>query len=675
VRRLRTVVLEGFKTFAQPTIVDFAGGMTAIVGPNGCGKSNLIDAIAWAVGSRSWKSLRGGDMEDVIYHGGEGVPPATRAMVRLVFENPDRALPLDLEDVEVTREIDRQTGTKAYINRVEARVKDLQQLLAGTGLVGGFSLVRQGMVDRLILSPPEELGRWIEEAADIAGFRSKRKEALDRLEKVRHNLAQAEQHIEALRRERKKVKERAEKARERNTLAERASLLSRQVTILERQAIENEIASLESRKGMLPQESAELERRRAEQLALRTRIEHYLAGEERPAHPETPPSPLPSREAVREKAGRLESAGGFAVDLGRLLAQEGPPVWPKVKKGIRRTIEILRELEEDEARAGGKPPSADEETRALVAHLREVNQEIDTLDQRRTQIARDLALIAEERGRLEERLVHLGTPLPPATPAPEGVSVSHLRKDLERLEKELSKIGPVDETAQALEEDLSRKIEIAKASLKDLREAQSQLLRFLEEQDVLAAQVFRHTLLEVEKRFEKHFATLFGGGQVRLRLAAPPADGEGEGEEIPDLQNENHSPSIIIYVKLPGKKESALMLLSGGERSLCGIALILALAAGDPEKEKGGRLLIFDEVDAALDQANAVRFARLVAELSKTHQILCVTHCAPTMREASRLVGITTGSAPGMTAVFGMAMPNTDAVATATRATVEKTRS
>ncbi|MCI0656145.1 MAG: AAA family ATPase, partial [Acidobacteria bacterium] len=575
-RRLRTVVVEGFKTFAQPTVVDFAPGMTAIVGPNGCGKSNLIDAIAWAVGSRSWKTLRGGDMEDVIYHGGESALPAPRAVVRLVFENPDRALPLDLEEVEVTREIDRQTGTKAYINRVLARVKDLQTLLAGTGLVGGFSLVRQGMVDRLILSPPEELGRWIEEAADIAGFRARRKEALDRLEKVRHNLAGAEEHTLSLRKEQKKARDRAGKARERHEMAERAALLAAQIADLDRRATLNDIAALESRKGTQAQESAELERRRAEQVALRTQIEQVLAGEEKPVPPENFPPPLLSREAASEKGGRLESAGDFATGLGRLLALEGPPAWPKVKKGIRRTIDLLREIEEDEAGAPALP-SAAQESRALALHLREVNQEIDKVDQRRTQVARDLALLAEERARLEERLRHQRTSLAPAAPAPAGVSAADLRKDLARLEKELARIGPVDETAQALEEELTRKVEIAKASLKDLREAQSRLLCFLEELDVLAAQVFRHTLLGVEKRFEKHFATLFGGGHVRLRPLAAPAG--GEGEEVPDLGDENRSPPIAITVKLPGKSESALTLLSGGERSLSGIALVLALAA------------------------------------------------------------------------------------------------
>jgi chromosome segregation ATPase len=651
-------VIEGFKTFAEPTVLELAEGMTAVVGPNGCGKSNLVDAIAWAVGSRSWKSLRGGDMTDVIFHGGEATPSKERALVRLVFENPDRALPLDLEEVEVAREIHRATGTKAFINRIEARVKDLQTLLAGTGLVGGFSLVRQGMVDRIVLSPPEELGRWIEEAADIAGFRAKRKEALERLEKVRQNLIHSEAYTEQVKKELRKVRDRAAKAMEKDDLVRQAALLASQAVYLEHQATQQELAELGVRKKTLSEESLEIDRRREDQVALRIQIEEVLSGKP-PPEPRSDQPPLPSPERAREKAGRLETAGGFVADLGRLLAREGPPGWPNATKGIHRAIELLRELGKEDDSPGGEPPPDLAESRALIAHLREIQTEIDSLDEKRSRIARDLALLGQEEARLLERRSHLGTPGAPAAFPPAGATPADLRRDAQRLERELAKIGPVDETAQAQEEELARKLEVTKASLKDLREAQSRLLHFLEELDVLAAQVFRHTLGGVERRFGKHFETLFGGGHVRLRLLT--ATQEGRGEDALDLGNENHSPPIGITVKLPGKKESPLTLLSGGERSLSGIALILALAAQDSGQEKGGRLLIFDEVDAALDQANAVRFARLVQELSKTHQILCVTHCSPTMREAAMLIGVTTGSVPGTSAVVAVALPTAKA--------------
>jgi len=651
-RRLRTIVIEGFKTFAHPTVVDLAEGMTAVVGPNGCGKSNLVDAIAWAVGSRSWKSLRGSEMEDVIFHGSEKAPQASRAVVRLVFGNSDRALPIDMEDVEVSREIDRTSGSRSFINRVEARVKDLQALLAGTGLVGGFSLVRQGSVDRLILSPPEELGRWIEEAANIASFRSKRKDAVDRLDRVRQNLAQAEGHVERLRRDLRKVMDRASKARERKVLEERAAILSSHLARLEREAIEEEIASLEARRGNLPEEEADLGRLREALLGLRVSLEEELAGEGA-ARPEASHAEARaiSPETAAQKSGQLLSTASFLAEQSRLLDREGPVAWGKVKDHLRRGIEMIRIIQADSPYQETPP----RETRSTTPaqRLRQTLREIDALDTRRAAIARELSTIAAERARLDERLAHLGlSETPPADSLPAS-GLSALRDELGLVQKDLAKIGPVDETAAAQEAEFVHKIESAKASLKDLREAQGTLLRFLEELDVLTAQVFRSTLINVEQRFLKYFEILFGGGKVRLRLRPEGKGGKGEEGALPDLRDESHAAPVEIYVKLPGKGESGLTLLSGGERSLTGIALVLALAAGDSKERNEGRLLIMDEVDAALDQANAVRFARLVAKIAKTHQVLCITHNNLTAKEASRLIGITSGVSASTSIVVG----------------------
>lgn len=646
-RRLRTVVIEGFKTFATPVVVDLAEGLTAVVGPNGCGKSNFIDAIAWAVGSRSWKSLRGAEMEDVIFHGAEGVSSSNRAVVRLVFDNSDRALPLDMEEVEVAREIERKSGSRSFINRVEARVKDLHSLLSGTGLVGGFSLVRQGAVDQLILSTPEEIGRWIEEAANIASFRAKRKEVLERMEKVRTNLAQSEAHVDQLRKDYRKVKDRASKAKERHVLEEKASLLRNQVAWLERSAIEEELAVLEAKRGTLPEEELDLSRRRTELLETRSLLEAELAREESQA--QTPAEISPA--AAADKAGRLLTTAAFIADQSKVLDREGPSSWKLVNGNLSRAVDMIRAIQTNSP-AETKPSVKAEKTAGQ--RLREVLRNLDALDARRGTISRELALLDQDHARLEERLNHVPSLTVPPEPLPE-VGLDALRDDLSRIERDLAKIGPVDQTAASQEEELLAKISAAKAALKDLREAQGTLLRFLDELDALTIQVFKSTLRKVEKRFQQHFETLFGGGAVRLSL-------KSLGEE-PDLRDEVQAPPISIDVKMPGKGESAHTLLSGGERSLTGIALILALAAGDEEEGKGGRLLIMDEVDAALDQANAVRFARLVANLSKTHQVLCVTHNNLTAREAARLIGVTAGNTGGTSVVLEVSLQQAQAAA------------
>src|SRR5262245_44668527 len=176
-RRLLRMTVEGFKTFARRTDLELGPGLTAVVGPNGAGKSNLIDAIAWAVGSRSWKSLRGDGMEDVIFHGTEREPAAPAARVTLSFHNEDRLLGIAFSEVTVLREIVRGGGGRVELNGVEARIRDVEAVLSGTGLSGGFSLIRQGMVERLVLSSPEDVGRWIEESANIAAYRTRKQQA------------------------------------------------------------------------------------------------------------------------------------------------------------------------------------------------------------------------------------------------------------------------------------------------------------------------------------------------------------------------------------------------------------------------------------------------------------------------------------------------------------------
>ena len=583
--------------------------------------------------------------------------------MRLVFDNADRALPLDMEDVEVAREIHHSTGTRTSINRVEARLKDLQALLAGTGLVGGFSLVRQGTVDRLILSPPEELGRWIEESADIARFRGRKREALDRLEKVRLRLVEGERRIDALRREPRRVKDRAALARKRKELEERLSALTLRIAAFERREIHRAIEEVEAGKGAFPEEEARLAAERETLIQERTRLEDELA---RGAAPEPPPPPEPEEipsldpKVLGEKVGRIRSTAVFLNDLAQKLEEEGPEGWARTLRGLDRAGEMLRDLKtEPTVPAAPRPPVEAAGPPPSLAALRRVTQTLDQIDARRGAIAREIARYDQDRARLEERLSLLGPEPIGGEGPPDGFDLEAARAETEFLRGEISRIGPVDETAAERETELLREIETSRASVKDLREAQGTLLGFTGEIETLAAQVFRNTLRKVEERFQEYFEILFGGGSVRLRLVSSPEDPEPSdpAARAIDLRDETKSPPVEIFVKLPGKSESALTLLSGGERSLTGIALVLALAAGEGGEGKGGKLLILDEVDAALDHVNASRFARLVSKLARAHQVLCVTHAGPTIQEASRMIGITSGSPSGTSIVVEARLP------------------
>ena len=188
-QRLR---LTGFKSFVEPTELRIEPGLTAVVGPNGCGKSNLLEALRWVMGANSAKAMRAEDMDDVIFAGAEGRPGRNRAEVLLQLDNSDRTAPARFNDfatLEVVRRIDRGAGSTYRINGAEVRARDVQLLFAdaSTG-ANSPALVRQGQISELIGAKPSNRRRILEEAAGISGLHTRRHEAELRLKAAEANL-------------------------------------------------------------------------------------------------------------------------------------------------------------------------------------------------------------------------------------------------------------------------------------------------------------------------------------------------------------------------------------------------------------------------------------------------------------------------------------------------------
>ncbi|MBV9333821.1 MAG: chromosome segregation protein SMC [Candidatus Eremiobacteraeota bacterium] len=184
-RRIRTF---GFKTFAEPTVVEIGDGVTAIVGPNGSGKSNLVDAFRWGLGETSSKSLRGRSLEDVIFSGNEARKPLGMAEVSILFDNADRSLPIEFSEVEITRRAYRVGESEYFINRTQVRLRDILDLLMGTGLgPGSYAIVSQGQIDAILTSKPAERRALFEETAGIGKFLSRKNESMRRLDRTEQN--------------------------------------------------------------------------------------------------------------------------------------------------------------------------------------------------------------------------------------------------------------------------------------------------------------------------------------------------------------------------------------------------------------------------------------------------------------------------------------------------------
>jgi chromosome segregation protein len=200
--RFKKLELLGFKSFAETTELIFEPGVTAVVGPNGGGKSNIADAIKWVLGEQSPRELRGGRMEDLIFNGSDRREPIHFAEVSLTLDNSEKKLPIDFSEVVISRRLFRTGESEYLLNRSVVRLKDIQEMLMGTGIgTSSYSLFEQGRIEQIISAHPEERRTVFEEAAGITKFKSQKREAMRRLEETEDNLARVSDVIAEVKRQ------------------------------------------------------------------------------------------------------------------------------------------------------------------------------------------------------------------------------------------------------------------------------------------------------------------------------------------------------------------------------------------------------------------------------------------------------------------------------------------
>ena len=348
--RLNQIKLSGFKSFCDPTTFALPGQRVGVVGPNGCGKSNIMDAVRWVLGESKASELRGESMQDVIFNGSGLRKPAGRASVELVFDNSDARAggPWNqFGEIAVKRVLTRDGGSSYYINNQPVRRRDVQDVFMGTGLgPRAYAIIGQGTISRIIESRPEELRLFLEEAAGVSKYKERRRETENRLKDTRENLTRVDDILRELNANLEKLEKQAEVATQYRSLQDQASLKQHQFWFLKHrdaaaeeqrahQALLDAGTALEARVSELRRLEAELEG---------VRQSHYAAG-----------------DALHERQGELAEA---ALEVSRLEERIR-----YVVEGRERAESRLRELNAQDEQWALRQTESDAELQSIGAQL------------------------------------------------------------------------------------------------------------------------------------------------------------------------------------------------------------------------------------------------------------------------------------------------------------------
>ncbi len=277
--RLSKIKLSGFKTFVDSTTIKFPSNLMGIVGPNGCGKSNIIDAIRWVLGEASAKTLRGDSMVDVIFNGSSNRKPVGVASIELTFDNSDGTITgafAGYNEVSVRRVVSRDGTSQYYLNNTRCRRKDITHILLGTGVGShGYSIIEQGMISRLVEAKPEELRAFLEEAAGISKYKERRRETEHRIGHTRENLERLKDLREEIEKQLTHLQKQAKDAERYKNLKAEQRKVNAELLALRLGALRTEVAQQEHalREKQIALEAAIAAQRSAETSIEKLRVE------------------------------------------------------------------------------------------------------------------------------------------------------------------------------------------------------------------------------------------------------------------------------------------------------------------------------------------------------------------------------------------------------------------
>ncbi len=556
---LKSLDIHGFKSFADRTKLEFHEGVTGIVGPNGCGKSNIVDAIRWVLGETSAKALRGGEMADVIFNGTEKRQPVNMAEVTLTLSGCGKQLDTDFDEMSIGRRVFRDGKSEYLLNKRPCRLKDITELLMDTGIGRtSYSIMEQGKIDMLLSSKPEDRRTVFEEAAGITKFKAQKKEALRKLDYTEANLVRLADIIAEVERQMRSLQRQASKARRFKTLHTDLKVLDLHYSHrtwrehqAERSELDNSIRSLRETQSELETKIEQGQVKLSETRDEYQRIESQIG--------ETQRSVAEQENAVHSAQSRIEFNAERAKELGTLIEQN--------TADIESTTDKLSQQELDLEDTNSMLQAIDEKIAKQEVQVSEYQESANLARKERHAISDTLSKTSDTRNTLESKLASLNARIENSTRilATDQQRFIQLDEELQRLQKEEAGknrelealTGGVAEHQKAIEDleqerlTADRDYQKSRAELEEVRQQMADLHRTHSEK-VSRLNVLRQLVAEGEGLAKGTQAVLKGLDQPELFQSsvrgALASFFEVDSEYIPALEAAlgHHLQTIIV---------------------------------------------------------------------------------------------------------------------------------
>ena len=703
--QLKHIKLSGFKSFVDPTRISFPSNMVAVVGPNGCGKSNVIDAVRWVLGELSAKNLRGESMTDVIFNGTDSRKPSGQSSVELLFDNSLGKLGGEyakFNEISVKRSMTRDGQSKYLINNTNCRRKDIQDLFLGTGLgPKSYAIIEQGMVSKIVSARPEELRVYIEEAAGTSKYKERKKETEQKIKSTKENLSRVNDIRDEIKRLISRLEKQSKQAQKYQELTKEEKQLTLDLAIINMleakskkdsiettiEGLERDIATknsqvnttqvkidqikLEHKETLDAFDEAQKEfyTHQAEIARYETKLENLKKSE---TSLKEESSQLAQREkeinqkvvdfealSPREKAIHLldkiingidnQNIKSIAIQLRELLIEilniaesQSETIKQEIinrkNKNQSQLSEIALQVEETSERLSSLAilkGNSEAKLNQLRAEQSNVDEQIRTLEGSRGNIALDIKALEEklndqklERRTFEVNLENANQLLVKNKIDFESINQhqytdmnsSALADNLASIQSKIISMGAINLAAPEEIEAESSRLEELNEQTNDLEEALEKLQVAIKKIDAESKVKFETSFNAVNEKLKELFPILFGGGKAELVMVdANPLDS-----------------GIAFMATPPGKKNSTISQLSGGEKALTALSLVFALFELNPAP-----FCMLDEVDAPLDDLNTFRFVEMVEKMSSSVQFIFITHNKISMEKSDHLMGVT----------------------------------